>query len=226
MIHIRGLSMRLTGGGLTVPILDAIDLDVPPGQFVTVVGPSGSGKSTLLGLIAGLDRPTSGSVELNGVNLNGLSEDELAVLRGRLVGVVFQAYHLIPTLTALENVMVPLELAGERNAGARGREWLKAVGLEARARHYPAQLSGGEQQRVAIARAFACRPPILLADEPTGNLDQATGRLVIELLMRIRREQGTTMVLVTHDADLALLADRVITLVDGRIARDQKRPAG
>jgi putative ABC transport system ATP-binding protein len=141
-------------------------------------------------------------------------------MRGRLVGIVFQAYHLIPTLTALENVMVPVELTGGCDAEARGREWLKAVGLGERARHYPAQLSGGEQQRVAIARAFACRPPILLADEPTGNLDQTTGRLVIDLLMRIRREQGTTMVLVTHDADLAALADRVVTLVDGRIARD------
>ncbi|MBI3621103.1 MAG: ABC transporter ATP-binding protein [Nitrospirae bacterium] len=222
IIQVRTLSMRLSGGGRTVTILDSINLDVPAGQFLAVVGPSGSGKSTLLGLIAGLDRPTSGSVELNGVDLGALSEDDLALLRGRLVGIVFQAYHLIPTLTALENVMVPLELTGGRDAEARGREWLKAVGLEERAGHYPAQLSGGEQQRVAIARAFACRPPILLADEPTGNLDQTTGRLVIELLMRIRREQGTTMVLVTHDADLASLADRVITLVDGRIARDQQ----
>ena len=221
MIQVQGLSMSLSSGGRELLILDTVHLVVPKGQFLAVVGPSGSGKSTLLGLIAGLDRPTAGTVILNGTALFTLSEDELATLRGRMIGFVFQSYQLIPTLTALENVTVPLELVGELDADARGRMLLQSVGLEGRAHHYPAQLSGGEQQRVAIARAFSCQPPILLADEPTGNLDQATGRTIIDLLVRMHREQGTTMVMVTHDPDLAVYADRVVTLVDGRIEKDQ-----
>jgi putative ABC transport system ATP-binding protein len=220
MIRIHGLSMKLTSGGREVTILNDLSLDIPKGQFVAVVGPSGSGKSTLLGLIAGLDRPTAGSIFLNGTDLSTLSEDQLALLRGRLIGFVFQSYQLIPTLTALENVTVPLELAGAADADERGRDLLRAVGLDARAHHYPVQLSGGEQQRVAIARAFACRPPILLADEPTGNLDSATGQMIIDLLIRLHREQGSTMVLVTHDPALAAFAHRMITLVDGRIDKD------
>ncbi len=215
--------MRLSSGGREVLILDDVALDVPAGEFLAVVGPSGSGKSTLLGLIAGLDRPTSGTVALDGADISALTEDALAALRGRLIGFVFQSYQLIPTMTALENVMIPLELAGEPDAWDRARERLESVGLTERARHYPAQLSGGEQQRVAIARAFACQPPILLADEPTGNLDQTTGRKIIDLLMRLHKEQRTTMVLVTHDADLAAFADRIVTLVDGRIQREERR---
>jgi putative ABC transport system ATP-binding protein len=215
--------MRLTAGGRDVTILEKIDLEIPKGQFLAVVGPSGSGKSTLLGLIAGLDRPSAGTVQLDGTEITVLSEDALAVLRGRLIGFVFQSYQLIPTMTALENVTVPLELAGDSDARERGLVLLRSVGLEARARHYPVQLSGGEQQRVAIARAFARRPPILLADEPTGNLDQATGRMMIELLMRMRDEQGCTMMLVTHDVDLASRADRIVTLVDGRIEKDRRQ---
>jgi putative ABC transport system ATP-binding protein len=223
MIEIHGLSMTLTSGGREVTILDNISLDVPKGEFVAVVGPSGSGKSTLLGLIAGLDRPNAGTVQLDGTEITALSEDALAVLRGRLIGFVFQSYQLIPTMTALENVTVPLELAGAPDAVERSLVLLRSVGLEARARHYPVQLSGGEQQRVAIARAFARRPPILLADEPTGNLDQATGRMMIELLMRMRDEQGSTMVLVTHDSELASRTDRIVTLVDGRIEKDRRQ---
>ncbi|MEW6324135.1 MAG: ABC transporter ATP-binding protein [Nitrospirota bacterium] len=224
MILVEQLTMRLASGGREVLILDNVDLRVAPGEFLAVVGPSGSGKSTLLGLIAGLDRPTSGRVWLSGSEIVALPEDEVAALRGRLIGFVFQSYQLIPTMTALENVMIPLELAGERDARARSRLLLRTVGLEQRAHHYPAQLSGGEQQRVAIARAFTCEPPVLLADEPTGNLDQTTGRNVIDLLVRLHKEQRTTLVLVTHDADLAASADRIITLVDGRVQRDERRP--
>ena len=221
MIQIRNLSMRLSSGGREVSILDAITLDVPAKQFLAIVGPSGSGKSTLLGLIAGLDTPTSGSITLDGVELTGLPEDELARLRRQKIGYVFQSFHLIPTLTALENVAVPLELAGDHEAEAKAGALLRAVGLEHRAHHYPVQLSGGEQQRVAVARAFANQPAVLLADEPTGNLDSSTGGQVIELLVRLNRDQGCTLVLVTHDPALAVHADRVVRLLDGRIASDE-----
>jgi putative ABC transport system ATP-binding protein len=220
VIHIRNLSMRLLSGGREVSILEDITLDVPAKQFLAIVGPSGSGKSTLLGLLAGLDAPTTGSISLDGMELTGLSEDELARLRRDKIGYVFQFFHLIPTFTALENVALPLELAGDPEAAAKAGELLQAVGLERRSHHYPVQLSGGEQQRVAVARAFANRPAVLLADEPTGNLDMATGRQVIDLLIRLNRDQGCTMVLVTHDPVLAAHADRVVRLLDGRVASD------
>ncbi len=227
MITVHGLSMRLLSGGREVSILNDLDLEVPKGQFVAVVGPSGSGKTTLLGLIAGLDQPTTGSVTLDGISLSALSEDELAIARGRLIGFVFQSYHLIPTLTALENVAVPLELIGEDAPLERSRDLLTQVGLGDRLHHYPVQLSGGEQQRVAIARAVACRPPILLVDEPTGNLDTTTSRAIIDLLVLMHREHGSTMVLVTHEEALAAHADRIVTLMDGRITADTvQRPAG
>ena len=225
MIEVQGLSMRLTAGGRTVTILDQIDLVIPSKQMAAIVGPSGSGKSTLLGLMAGLDRPTSGSVILDGVDITTLSESALARFRLKTIGYIFQSFHLIPTLTALENVMVPLELAGAASAKARASDILNAVSLQDRLHHYPVQLSGGEQQRVAVARAFACRPPILLADEPTGNLDSATGRHVIELLLELHRDYGTTLVLVTHERDVASLMQRVITLRDGRIASDGEADA-
>lgn len=220
MIAVKGLSMQLVAGGRTVTILDQIDLVIPSKQRVAIVGPSGSGKSTLLGLMAGLDRPTSGSVVLDGVDITNLSESALARYRRKTIGYIFQSFHLIPTLTALENVMVPLELTGASSAKARAIDLLDAVGLQDRLHHYPVQLSGGEQQRVAVARAFACRPPILLADEPTGNLDSTTGRHVLELLLDLHRDFGTTLVLVTHERDVAALTQRVITLRDGRIAAD------
>src|SRR5215831_6599691 len=181
------------------------------------MGPSGSGKSTLLGLLAGLDLPTSGQVLLDGVDITHLSEDEMAVLRGRKIGFVFQSYHLIPTLTAEENVLLPMELAGNGGGIVRARELLERVGLGGRFDHYPVQLSGGEQQRVALARAFALRPPILLADEPTGNLDSATGQVVLDLLLGLNREQGATMMLVTHEQSIAACADRLIVLRDGLV---------
>ena len=203
-------------------ILKGIDLKIPRGQFAAVMGPSGSGKSTLLGLLAGLDTPTSGRILLDGEDITFLNEDQMALLRGRKIGFVFQSYHLVPTLTAEENVLLPLELAGNGHGGrARARQLLERVGLGARRDHYPVQLSGGEQQRVAVARAFALQPPILLADEPTGNLDSATGEVVLELLLALNREQGATMVLVTHEQSIARCADRSIVLRDGLIASNE-----
>lgn len=220
MIAIRHLSMRLTAGGRRVTILDDVSLSIPPKQMVAVMGPSGSGKSTLLGLIAGLDRPTEGAIVLDGIDITTLSESRMAKFRRMKIGYIFQSFHLIPTLTALENVLVPLELAGHAAAKDLAAELLHAVGLQDRMHHYPVQLSGGEQQRVAVARAFACRPPILLADEPTGNLDSQTGRHVMDLLLSLHRDYGTTLVLVTHDRAIASLMHRVIALRDGRIESD------
>ena len=217
MIEVRALTKSIDTGTHRVDILKGIDLTIPRGQFAAIMGPSGSGKSTLLGLLAGLDTPTSGQVILDGEDITHLSEDQMAQVRGRKIGFVFQSYHLIPTLTAEENVLLPMELAGNGGGRSRARELLARVGLDGRFDHYPVQLSGGEQQRVALARAFALRPPILLADEPTGNLDSATGRAVLDLLLAMNREQGTTMVMVTHEQSLADSADRRIVLRDGLV---------
>jgi putative ABC transport system ATP-binding protein len=217
MIRVRDLVMRLPGNGRPVTILDGVSLEVAAGEVVAVTGPSGSGKSTLLGLIAGLDTPSTGSIAVDGVELTGLRETELARFRRRTLGFVFQSYHLIPTLTAAENVAVPLELAGAPAPLAAARERLAEVGLADRADHYPAQLSGGEQQRVAIARAVALTPPLLLADEPTGNLDSATGAQIVDLLLALNRDRRSTLLLVTHDAVLADRAGRRIALRDGRV---------
>ncbi len=222
MIHVRDLVMRLSSGNRPVAILDDVSLHVPRGEFVTISGPSGSGKSTLLGLIAGLDQPTAGSVVVDGVEVTRLGEDALARFRRATIGYVFQSYHLIPTLTAAENVAVPLELDNAGNAFSRARSLLAEVGLAERAHHYPAQLSGGEQQRVALARAVALDPPLLLADEPTGNLDSATGTLVLDLLLALRHARGRTLVLVTHDTALTGRADRIVKLRDGRIVEDER----
>lgn len=220
MISVKHVSMVLPAAGRSVTILEDVSLTIPVKQTVAIVGPSGSGKSTLLGLMAGLDRPTSGSIELDGTDITRLSENRMARFRREKVGYIFQSFHLIPTLTALENVAVSLELNGDRHAAGRAADLLAAVGLSDRMEHYPVQLSGGEQQRVAVARAFACRPPILLADEPTGNLDSATGAQVIDLLLWLHRDHGTTLVLVTHDATLAASMERVVSLRDGRIESD------
>ncbi len=218
MIEILNLTKTLSSGSHSVEVLKGIDLTVPRREVLAIEGPSGSGKSTLLGLIAGFDSPTAGSIRLDGRDITRMDEDELAVLRGKMLGFVFQSYNLIPTLTAEENVMLPLELSG-RPAGAaeRAHELLEAVGLKDRFAHYPTQLSGGEQQRVALARAFSGSPSILLADEPTGNLDSTTGRIVLDLLLELNRREGTTLVLVTHDAALSRLADRIVRLKDGTI---------
>jgi len=222
MIDVHGLTKVIDNGSHRVEILRGIDLHVPRGQFLAIMGSSGSGKSTLLGLMAGLDTPSTGVIRLDGEDITGLSEDKLAVLRGRKIGFVFQSYQLIPTLTAEENVLLPHELTGNNglNGRSRARELLDSVGLAGRRHHYPVQLSGGEQQRVALARAFMVRPPILMADEPTGNLDTANGRHVLDLLLSLNAQQGTTLVLVTHDQNLAAPADRRITLLDGRIVAD------
>ena len=223
LVSIRDLTLRLPSGGRMLTVLDAVSLDVAAGETVTVAGPSGSGKSTLLGLVAGLDAPTSGSITVAGLEITRLREAALARFRRETLGYVFQSYHLIPTLTATENVMVPLDLAGVSRAAARAAELLAGVGLAERGHHYPAQLSGGEQQRVALARAMALEPPLLLADEPTGNLDSGTGAAIVELLFALNRERGTTLLLVTHDTALAERADRVLSLRDGRIVAARRR---
>jgi len=216
MIQLRGVSKTVMSGERPLTILHPLDLTIQSGQFVAVLGPSGSGKSTLLGLVAGLDAPSTGAIIIDGVDITTLGEDALARLRGEKIGFVFQFFHLVPSLTAFENILVPMEIVGRRDAVARARTLLGEVGLADRGHHYPSQLSGGEQQRVAIARALSNDPPIILADEPTGNLDSATGKLIMELLLNVRRLRQTTMVLVTHDAELASLADSRLVLRDGR----------
>lgn len=221
MIRVQNLTMQLRGGGHVVSILKGLSFEVPRKQMVSIVGPSGSGKSTLLGLLAGLDKPTAGSIQLDGHEITTWTEHQLAHFRRQNIGYLFQSFHLISTLTALENVMLPMELNGNVSVKTRDQDLLEVVGLQDRHGHYPTQLSGGEQQRVAVARAFSCRPPILLADEPTGNLDGSTGQLVIDLLLKLHRDHGSTSVLVTHDFNLAERTERIITLHDGEIASDK-----
>ena len=216
------LTKIVTSGEAPLTILDDVGFAVDPGDTVAVVGASGSGKTTLLGLLAGLDSPTSGEVWIDGNALSGLDEDARAALRQRLLGFVFQSFQLLPALTALENVMLPLELAGGADAAATAREWLARVGLAKRTTHYPKQLSGGEQQRVAIARAFAGEPKLLMADEPTGNLDNATGVEVVDLMFKLNREHGTTLLLVTHDNALAARCARRVSLAGGRLIGDER----
>ena len=220
MIELYRVSKVVPSGAEMLTILQPLDMTIPGGQFVAVVGPSGSGKSTLLGLIAGLDAPTAGEIRIDGQPITAMNEDSLAELRGNKIGFIFQSFHLIPSLTALENIMVPMEIAGVRDAQRRARHLLEDVDLIARSHHYPSQLSGGEQQRVAIARAFANDPSIMLADEPTGNLDSHNGRHVFELMVEMNRKRNATLVLVTHDHELAALADRRISLRDGRVVSD------
>jgi putative ABC transport system ATP-binding protein len=223
MIELRGVSKTVPSGAGFLTILHPLDLTIDEGRVVAITGPSGSGKSTLLGLLAGLDAPSSGQVILDGVDITALDEDSLARLRGTRIGFVFQFFHLLPSLTALENVLVPMEIAGAANPASRAKALLIEVGLEERGHHYPSQLSGGEQQRVAIARALANDPPIVLADEPTGNLDSTTGHQIVQLLLDVNRTRKTTLVLVTHDPELAGVADVSIALRDGRVVRTTER---
>jgi putative ABC transport system ATP-binding protein len=220
MIELYKVSKVVPSGAEMLTILHSLDLTIPDGQFITVIGPSGSGKSTLLGLIAGLDEPTAGEIRIDGQSINNMSEDALAELRGAKIGFIFQSFHLMPSLTALENILVPMEIAGASDARERAQSLLEDVDLVARAHHYPSQLSGGEQQRVAIARAFANNPSILLADEPTGNLDSRNGHHVFELMVEMNRKRNATLVLVTHEHELATRADRQISLRDGRVVSD------
>ena len=220
ILQSQSLSRTYRSGGRDLTVLKDITFSLERGGFLAILGPSGSGKTTLLGLLAGLDRPSTGSVYLDGQELGSLTEDERARLRGEKIGFVFQAFQLIPTLTAQENIQVPLELRGDGDAASRAQELLGRVGLAGRGHHYPAQLSGGEQQRVALARAFSSRPKVLFADEPTGNLDAATGATIIDLMVELNRDLDTTLVLVTHDLDLAARARRTIRLADGRVVAD------
>jgi putative ABC transport system ATP-binding protein len=220
MLSSRALSRTYRSGGDDITVLKDITFSLEPGGFLAILGPSGSGKTTLLGLLAGLDQPSSGAVYLEGQELGSLTEDERARVRGQKIGFVFQAFQLIPTLTAQENIQVPLELRGDSAAAARARELLGRVGLDGRGHHYPAQLSGGEQQRVALARGFSSHPRVLFADEPTGNLDAATGTTIIDLMVELNSDLGTTLVLVTHDLELAGRARRIIRLSDGRMVAD------
>ncbi len=224
MIELRNVSKTVVSGTEPLTIVQPLDLSIAAGEYLSIVGPSGSGKSTLLGLIAGLDVPTTGEILIDGDAITALDEDALARLRGRKIGFVFQFFHLVPSLTAFENVLVPLEIAGAADARDRVTALLSDVGLEGRAHHYPAQLSGGEQQRVAIARALANDPPILLADEPTGNLDSANGRHVVELLQSVNTARRTTIVLVTHDTELASTADVMLRMRDGQAERVTLEP--
>ena len=225
MIELHGVSKTVPSGTGLLTILHPLDLTIHAKLVLAIIGPSGSGKSTLLGLIAGLDAPSTGRITIDGVTITRLDEDALARLRGSRIGFVFQFFHLLPSLTAYENVLVPMEIAGYPDAARRAKTLLEEVGLTGRGHHYPSQLSGGEQQRVAIARALANDPPILLADEPTGNLDSATGHQVVELLLAINRTRGTTLVLVTHDPELAAVADTTIALRDGRVVSTTSREA-
>ncbi|MFD1255541.1 ABC transporter ATP-binding protein [Mucilaginibacter terrae] len=225
ILDISNLSKTYQSAGKVLSVLDDINFSILTGSTNAIVGPSGSGKTTLLGLCAGLDRSTSGSVALNGINLNGLNEDKRAQVRNQFVGFIFQNFQLLPTLTALENVMVPLELRGEKNIRARSLDLLDKVGLASRSHHYPTQLSGGEQQRVSIARAFSNQPKILFADEPTGNLDSETGDRIEKLLFDLNQDAGTTLVLVTHDLELAGKTQRILRIKGGKLVADEKTNA-
>lgn len=223
LLQAAGLTKRLRSGSRDLTILDGVDLSVDAGEFVCIVGPSGSGKSTLLGLLAGLDRPTEGDVTIDGASLVAMDEDELALLRRGRVGFVFQSFQLLGNLTARENILLPMELTGVEDAAARADALLDQVGLADRGHHYPSQLSGGEQQRVALARAFGPRPALLFADEPTGNLDSETGARVLEMLLELRRDEGTALILVTHDLEIAARAPRAVHVRGGRIEQEIDR---
>src|SRR5688572_29446336 len=224
IVATRGLTRRFRSGDKTITVVDDVSLSIARGEFVAIMGPSGSGKSTLLALLAGLDRPSAGQVIIDGEAIEAMSEDRLALLRRRKIGFVFQSFHLLGNFTAQENVMLPLELLGAPSPRERARELLERVGLGGRGHHYPSQLSGGEQQRVALARAFAPDPAVLMADEPTGNLDGENGQIVLDMMLSLRRDHGTTLVLVTHDPNLAELSDRVIRLRDGRVVQEESHP--